>query len=509
MTDNAKAIKIIFIILTIILLSTSVGFLSSDENPLFSLALCIIPISILSIIFIKEKIWYTWFLLPPLFLPLGIHSDYKYFLIILTTLPFYIWFIIREKIPITWNKLLLLDIPLSILLIYIAYVFLSNPFGIGVDYFEDYYGGKGYVLCLGALLAYISYSTLVTNSHQLGKLLTWYLPILIFFTIISTIKALVLGEGESLENVNQTSGNEGYREMEYLSLSILIGQLIIIKYNIKDIIIKIWPSILGGLSCLGILISGFRSRVLFLAFTFICVSILYKRWFTLFIIPLIGISCLTILSANGTTRELPSGIQRCLAPLEFIDIDPNIRREAQGSIDWRTQMWDWALDDRELFIKDKIWGDGFSFDIYTMKANIYFQTRNIREVGDSMGNMQYARTGQWHNGPISTIHSLGYVGLAIFSILSVIGMYYSWLVSTIYKKHQYKTGILYISLTTFMSTPIFYFIYADAFKAIPLHIINLTIIKLLYCCAKREGLYITKSTRKEYIPLSCRTAQAE
>lgn len=36
---------------------------------------------------------------------------------------------------------------------------------------------------------------------------------------------------------------------------------------------------------------------------------------------------------------------------------------------------------------------------------------------------------------------------------------------------------------------------------IPFQIISLGIIKVLFCCAKREGLYIPHSVRKEYVPL--------
>lgn len=34
-------------------------------------------------------------------------------------------------------------------------------------------------------------------------------------------------------------------------------------------------------------------------------------------------------------------------------------------------MWKMALDERNHFIQDKVFGDGFSRDIYQLKASIY------------------------------------------------------------------------------------------------------------------------------------------
>ena len=54
----------------------------------------------------------------------------------------------------------LLDAVVLVLFMHVGYIFLSHPFALGLDVLEDYYGGKGYILFLQALLAYLCLSSL-------------------------------------------------------------------------------------------------------------------------------------------------------------------------------------------------------------------------------------------------------------------------------------------------------------------------------------------------------------
>ena len=185
----------------------------------------------------------------------------------------------------------------------------------------------------------------------------------------------------------------------------------------------------------------------------------------------------------------------------FLDVSAQAKANAEDSINWRFEMWSWALDDREHFIQDKIFGDGFSRDISIVKANVYEEAYNL-----SKDQSAFAWNGQWHSGPISTIQTLGYIGISLYLILSVVGMTYAWIVSRIYRNHQYKLGILYVSAVYF-TKPIFFFLIFGESITIAMDIISLAIIKVLYSCAKREGLYVSLHVRKEYMPLMIRKTQ--
>lgn len=508
MNHHSKLFSIILIVISVIIFAITIG-IESSETPIATLALCFIPIALITVSFIKEKIWYTWFLLPPVFLPLDTFSNYNYLIILIGTLPFYCWYILKKQSTLTWHKSSLLDFPVFIFILYVIFVFLNNPFGIQANLFEDYYGGRGYITIAQGAIAFFLLSSLKTNTTQIGKLLNWNLLILIFFTLITTVKEFLLQSEQSFIGTNATLNIGEARESGVVIISVLILKLLIIKFTISDFIKKVWPFVLALSCCYGILISGFRSYVAVTVFFFFCICVLYRRWSPIIIIPLLGISSLILLSTTGGLRELPIGVQRCFAPLEFLDIDPEIRIDATHSTDWRTQMWEWALDDREHFIKDKIWGDGFSRNIYTLKAINYMHAHKIREYGDYMGNSDYAYNGVWHSGPITTLNALGYVGLSLLTIVFIISFYYSWSVCNIFKHSPYRLGILYVALSTFILPLYFFFIFGDAQRDISTLLVNLATIKLLYCLARKEKLYIPISTRKEYIPMMCRQANSE
>ena len=68
-----------------------------------------------------------------------------------------------RRSSLTWNSAPLLDAVVLVLFMHVGYIFLSHPFALGLDVLEDYYGGKGYILFLQALLAYLCLSSLKTG----------------------------------------------------------------------------------------------------------------------------------------------------------------------------------------------------------------------------------------------------------------------------------------------------------------------------------------------------------
>lgn len=100
------------------------------------------------------------------------------------------------------------------------------------------------------------------------------------------------------------------------------------------------------------------------------------------------------------------------------------------------------------------------------------------------------------------------MGLSLYLILSVIGMTYAWIVSRIYRNHKYKLGILYVSTVYFIKPLTFLLIFGDS-TTISMDIISLAIIKVLFSCAKKEGLYVSLHIRKEYMPLIIQKTEAK
>lgn len=171
-------------------------------------------------------------------------------------------------------------------------------------------------------------------------------------------------------------------------------QLLIINYSVWQMIKRPWWGALLLLGTVGILLSGFRSAMAQVLFLFFTISLIYRRWFFCLLAPVLGVLLLLLLSSAGMLHSLPFGIQRTLSAVPFLDVSEQAKANAEDSINWRFEMWSWALDDREHFIQDKIFGDGFSRDISIVKANVYEEAYNL-----SKDQSAFAWNGQWHSGP--------------------------------------------------------------------------------------------------------------
>lgn len=65
---NGDLFKITLISVIAILLAIVGGLVSADGDPV-SIALAIAPFALAGLYMMKEKVWYLWILIPPLFIP--------------------------------------------------------------------------------------------------------------------------------------------------------------------------------------------------------------------------------------------------------------------------------------------------------------------------------------------------------------------------------------------------------------------------------------------------------
>lgn len=499
---NGNLFKVVLISVVAILLAIIGGVMSADGDP-FSITLAVSPFVLAGLYLMKEKVWYLWIWLPIIFLPVGQMADYAPLLAYTITVPFYLWNVMIKRSSLTWNSIPLQDIAVLVIFMHVAYIFLSHPFGLGLNVLEDYYGGKGYILFLQALIAYLCLSSLKTTSQQFGRVLQWAILLVILSTLITTARNILSPDAAGADPAAAAAGpgQENTRQGTLLLISQLVVQLVIINYSVWQMIKRPWRAALLLMGLAGAMLSGFRNMMAQLLLLFFLVSLIYRRWVSCILIPVFGMVMLLIMSSAGALHSLPFGVQRTLSALPFLDVNVQARMDAEGSTNWRLEMWQWALDDREHFIQDKVFGDGFSRDISIVKANIYEEAYNL-----SQDQASFAWNGIWHSGPISTIQTLGYVGLTLYAILSVIGMTYAWIVSRIYRDHQYKLGILYVSTLYFIKPITFFFLFGDS-VTIAQDIISLGIIKILFSCAKKEGLYVPLHVRREYMPLIIRKTE--
>jgi hypothetical protein len=215
---NGNLFKIVLISVVAILLAIIGGVMSADGDP-FSIALAVSPFVLAALFLMKEKVWYLWIWLPLLFLPISELTDYAPLFAYVITIPFYLWNAMLKRSTLTWNSAPLLDIVVLVLFIHVGYVFLIHPFGLGLNVLEDYYGGKGYVLFLQALLAYLCLSSLKTTSNELGKVLQWAVFLAIIFTLISTAKGILSPNSAGANPAAASLGKRRLRRHAAINLS--------------------------------------------------------------------------------------------------------------------------------------------------------------------------------------------------------------------------------------------------------------------------------------------------
>ena len=184
-------------------------------------------------------------------------------------------------------------------------------------------------------------------------------------------------------------------------------------------VLKWRQSLFFGLAILGLLLSGFRSFIVYAAAMFLLGSYFRKGWIAVFRASIIGaLAALLVMLGHGTLYELPFAAQRALAvipkALRPTQLDEVAVLTGESSTDWRVEMWIQALTTNR-YISDKVLGDGFGMTRMQIAAYQRAASRGAISNEDSQEHM--AISGDFHSGPISTIRVVGYVGLVFVYML--------------------------------------------------------------------------------------------
>src|SRR5262249_37974597 len=110
--------------------------------------------------------------------------------------------------------------------------------------------------------------------------------------------------------------------------------------------------------------------------------------------------------------KLPLSVQRSLSFLP-IKIDAGVQMDAQGSLDWRLQMWEGLRKEIPDYL---IVGKGFAIDPSYMQMSEF----NSR-LGFGIQAEWAALAGEYHNGPLSVLIPFGIAGILVFVWFLVAG----------------------------------------------------------------------------------------
>lgn len=318
----------------------------------------------------------------------------------------------------------------QMLMLGLAYV--RNPVGVMV-LGGSTVGGKPYFEIAVACLTYLMLSGLIVRKEDVRKMVVlWLVGWLlagIYETVVGFIPALAVGASQiylgktvgisAASSLNTNTGGHDSGRSTFLALFPRPIMTFLLGFNKPLQLLRLNRPIvfLAALFAVGcMLLSGFRSGIIGMGCLVIAAAYLHRSMIQVVIMSLIGLPMLVALIAmQGSVVELPAPAQRALSFLPG-DWDPAIVAEAQGSVDWRVEMWKEALTS-ERYIRNKWLGDGFG---YSADELAYQMDLRMRQVTPEEMQEFFLVVGSYHSGPVETIKRTGYIGLFFLLVAMIV-----------------------------------------------------------------------------------------
>ena len=393
-------------------------------------------IAVIVALMAREKIW----LLIPLFWPMmgqivGLPGSFPVRdLAILYVFPIFLALkalkVVRVKGQYNW-----LDYLLWLNLFWLATVYIRNPVGT-LSMGMERIGGKFYFEAAIVTLAYWVIGH-VTISPKLAANFRWVLisgdlfsGIFGFISYHFPSTVPILGKfytGISTEGYNDATSTTGARVVAREGYLANTGYAVLRSlyswYPPFSTLspLRFWRLLFSILAVIGILRSGFRSTI-FSAGCFFAIACYFRHGMTsvVRVALILTVAVGMLVAAQGTLIDLPLTAQRTLSFLpgkwnrEALD-------DAVGSTEWRHEVWRKVWTSGHKYIDNWWFGDGFG-----LTRHQYLDAVRMASVGANDETESLIITGNYHSGPLTTIHIIGFVGLGTFTILLFGISYYGW-----------------------------------------------------------------------------------
>ena len=282
---------------------------------------------------------------------------------------------------------------------------------------NDVIGGRRYLYMIAAVLGFLAMTShpiplakapLFAGGFLLGNLtnlisnLAPYLgsviPILfyIFPADMNTFGAI---------SADSSSG-DGIARNYGLSYSLCWAFLYVLaRYGIKQLLSSgnLKKLTLAVLLFVGGLVGGFRSFLLMMLITGFFLFWIEGLFRSRYMLLVMGAFAATLLLLPFA-KSLPLPIQRAMTVLPVVEVDPAVRREAEGSSEWRIRMWKTLLPE----VPKYLWlgkGLGINAAEYWTEVNLSKQSRGGEDA------ITFMMAGDYHNGPLSVIIPFGIWGV--------------------------------------------------------------------------------------------------
>lgn len=496
---NNAIVKNVLLSMFLVILCFVVG-VQAAESAKVSIGILVALVGIAFMLWLGPRVWVLIYLFPPVVMlfPLPGKLGMLPMAFLVSCLVLFYWVVmwIMGYVKFKWRGLLVLDLLVLVVFCYMVASYMRHPVSMAIlGYDAEYVGGKEYVWCIVATVHYLAISTIPCTYEQVKHVMNWGVRLSVAACALSiTLSLLGVRGGTDITELADAAANTRFGMFVTLG-----GYGIYYFYGQHPLArILVSPYLMGMclLSLFGIVLSGAREYLVGNCFIIATIAIIKRELWCLSLMGLLVYGGLLYLSSEGIVEQFPHGVQRCFSVLPGVKIDKEIADGTKHSTEWRIEMWRWALDKRTGYIRDYTWGDGFGQSVDYLRRETVSMMRGTTLYGDQD---YFARTGTWHSGVITGIHRLGYVGLAIIIVISVVGGVLLFRTGYALKGTPLFLAFLFLTMPFINYIPRYFLSEGTILKFFHMYV-ALSFIKLLYCLSREQGLMAPLLQRQRYVP---------
>ena len=287
--------------------------------------------------------------------------------------------------------------------------------GIGVRAFgSEVYGGKKYIILLAGIFSYFALTSRRIPPERAG------LYVALFFLggvtdLIRDLYPLAPSWAGFIfwfvppNFLSYESVEVGVTRLHgFAGAGFMLWCLLIARYGIRGIFLsgKLWRPVAFLLCFSAIFLGGFRNELITAGAIFALQFFLEGLHRTKILLPFALLGVLAVMAIIPLSSKLPYTFQRTLAFLP-LNLDPAVKEDAQGSVDWRVNMWKALLPQVPKYL---LLGKGMA--ISPEEYNEMMGGKPAFSVVDA-SQQSLALSYDYHNGPLSVIIPFGIWGCIV------------------------------------------------------------------------------------------------
>jgi hypothetical protein len=228
-------------------------------------------------------------------------------------------------------------------------------------------------------------------------------------------------------------------------------------------------------------ISGYRSQF-GLAILILLAGVYYHDRFGGLLVAAMGATLvLLLLALINAAMPLPPNIQRSLSFLPGT-WDKQIVQGAEGSTEWRVEMWKDALL-TDYWIKNKTLGDGLGFTKEELdRMQSFNEAGSMQQRGSSGLSIQQENmmiSGGYHSGPVQTVRTTGYVGLVVLWLSMIMVAIHGHILIRRSWGTEWQASVLFICLPLIVYPFFWAFVFGTFDKGVSSTLLGAAIIRLM------------------------------